>query len=115
MMKYTRVERDLPLILSTNYSGVLKWWIYASYAVHPIIQGHTGGGISMGRGFPIVTLINQKLNTLSSAKSYIFVVHDYIPAVCWKRYFMEAQGYQVMEDIFHQDNKSEILLEKNRK
>ena len=65
-MNFIRGERDLPLILSTNGIGVLKWWIDASYAVHKNIQGHTGGGISMGRGFPIVTLTNQKLNTSSS-------------------------------------------------
>ena len=55
IMKYMRGTRDLPFILSANGNGVLKWWIDSSYAVHPNMRGHTDGGISMGRGFPIVT------------------------------------------------------------
>ena len=30
--------RNLPLILSANGSGILKWWIYGSFAVHPNIR-----------------------------------------------------------------------------
>ena len=36
-------------------------------------------------------------------------------AVCWTRSFLEAQGYQVMENIVYQENKSSILLENNGK
>ena len=36
-----------------------------------------------------------------------------MPAVCWTRYFMEAQGYGIHENIVYQDNQSAILLEKN--
>ena len=38
-----------------------------------------------------------------------------MPAVCWTRYFMEAQGYGVKDNIFFQDNKISILLETNEK
>ena len=38
-----------------------------------------------------------------------------MPAMCWTRYFMEAQGYDVTENIGFQDSKSAILLEKNGK
>ena len=112
IMKYIGGKRDIPLILSANDSGsgFLKWWIDASYAEHPNIRGHTGGGMSMVRGFPIVTSTKQKLNTLSSTESVIFGVYDCMLAVCWTRYFMEAHGYQVMVNILYQDNKSAILL-----
>jgi hypothetical protein len=40
---------------------------------------------------------------------------DFMPAICWTRYFMKAQGYNVQENILFQDNKSSILLEKNGK
>ena len=43
MMRYIRGMRTLPLILSANGSGILKWWVDASFAVHPNIQGHSGG------------------------------------------------------------------------
>ena len=100
LMKYIRKKIDLAFILSANDSIDLKWWIYASYAVHKNMRGHIGEGLYMGRGFTIVTLTNQKLNTPISIESDIVVVHNCMSAVCWTRYFMEAQGYQVMEKIF---------------
>ena len=81
LMKYIRGKIDLPLILSSNDSGILKWWIDTYYAVNPNMQGHTGGGLSMGRVFPIVILTNHKLNIRSSTGSEIVVFHDFIPSV----------------------------------
>jgi hypothetical protein len=40
---------------------------------------------------------------------------DFMPAICWTRYFMKAQGYGVKDNVFFQANKSSILLEKNGK
>jgi hypothetical protein len=54
LMQYIRGTRKLPLILSANGSGILKWWVDASFAVHPNMRGHSGGGLSLGQGFPIV-------------------------------------------------------------
>ena len=48
LMNYTRGTRDIHLILSANGSGLLKWWIdasYATYAVHTNMRGHTCGGL----------------------------------------------------------------------
>jgi hypothetical protein len=95
--------------------GTLEWWVDAAFAVHPNMQGHSGGGLSLGRGFPIVSSTKQKLNTRSSMESEIIGADDFMPAICWTRYFMEAQGHQVQDNILFQDNKSTILLEKNGK
>ena len=84
MMKYIRGTRSLPLILSANGTGILKWWIDASFGVHPNMRGHIGGGLSMGTGFPIVTSIKQKLNTRSSTETEIVGVDDCMPAMLWK-------------------------------
>jgi len=83
--------------------------------VHPNLRGHTGGGLSLGRGFPIVNSTKQKLNTRSSTESEIVGVDDCMPAICWTRYFLQSQGYGVSENIVYQDNMSAILLEKNGK
>ena len=115
LMKYIRGTKSLPLILSANGSGILKWWVDGSFAVHPNMKGHTGGGVSMGRGFPIVSSTKQKLNTRSSTESELVGVDDCMPAILWTRYFLEAQGYGVQENIVLQDNMSAILLEKNGK
>jgi Reverse transcriptase (RNA-dependent DNA polymerase) len=115
LMKYLRGTRKMPLILSADGSGILKWWVDASFAVHPNMRGHSGGGLSMGRGFPIVSSTKQKLNTRSSTETEIVGADDFMPAICWTRYFLEAQGYQVHDNVLFQDNRSAILLEKNGK
>jgi hypothetical protein len=115
MMKYLRGTRTMPLILSANGSGILKWYVDASFAVHPNLRGHSGGGLTLGRGFPIVGSTKQKLNTKSSTETEIVGADDFMPAICWTRYFMKAQGYDVQDNVLYQDNKSSILLEKNGK
>ena len=115
LMKYVRSTKDLPLTLSANGSGMLKWWIDGSHGVHPTLRGHTGGGLSMGRGFPISASSKQKLNTRSSTETEIVAVDDLMPAILWTRLFLESQGYDVTENIIYQDNKAAILLEKNGK
>ena len=69
----------------------------------------------MGRGFPIVSSTKQKLNTRSSTEAEVVGADDFMPAICWTRYFLKAQGYNVQDNILFQDNKSSILLEKNGK
>jgi hypothetical protein len=115
LMKYLRGTCTLPLILSANRTGILKRWVHVAFAVNPNMQGHSGGGLSLGRGFPIVSLTKQKLITQSSTESEIVGADDFMPVICWTQYFMEAQGYQVQDNILFQDNKSAILLEKNGK
>jgi hypothetical protein len=100
LVRYIRGARTMPLILSANGSGILKWWVDASFAVHPNMRGHSGGGLSLGRGFPIVSSTSAD---------------DFMPAIYWTRYFMKAQGYGVKDNVLFQDNKSSIILEKNGK
>jgi hypothetical protein len=115
LMRYTRGTRTMPLLLSAKGSGILKWWVDASFAVHPNMRSHSEGGLSLGRGFPIVSYTKQKLNTRSSTETKIVGADDFMPAICWNRYFMKAQGYSVTDNVLFQDNKSSILLENNGK
>jgi hypothetical protein len=112
-MRYLRGTRTMPLILSANGSGILKWWVDASFTVHPTMRGHSGGGMSLGCGFPIVRSTKQKLNTWSSTETEIVGADDFMPAICWTGYFMKAQCYNVQDYILFHDKKSSILLEKN--
>ena len=38
-----------------------------------------------------------------------------MPMIIWVKYFLEAQGYIVSDNLLHQDNQSSIKLEKNGK
>ncbi len=115
LMEYLRVDRLRPLILSANGSGVLMWYVDASFAVHPNMRSHTCGGLTMGRGFPIVSSTKQKLNAQSSNESELVGVDDMMSIVVWSRYFLLAQGYGLTQNLLLQDNKSSILLERNGK
>jgi hypothetical protein len=43
-MKYClRGTRELPLILGGDNTGIVKWYVNASFAVHPNMRGHTDG------------------------------------------------------------------------
>ena len=51
LMEYLRVDRLCPLIMSADGSGVLMWYVDASFAVHPNMRSHTGGElISVSHG-----------------------------------------------------------------
>jgi hypothetical protein len=79
------------------------------------MRGHTGGGLTMGLGYPIVSSTKQKLNTRSSTESELVGVDDMMPSILWTRYFLKSQGYHVSDNIIFQDNKSTMLLERNGK
>ena len=81
LLEYLRVNRLCPLILSADGSGVLMWYVNASFAVHPNMCSHTGGGL--GRGFPIVSSTKQKLKIRSSTGELVSV-DDILPP-CWHR------------------------------
>jgi hypothetical protein len=115
LMRYIRGTRMMPLILISNGSGILKWWVDASFAVHPNMRGHSGGELSLGQGFPIVSSTKQKLNTHSSTETKIVGPDDFMQAICWTRYFMKAQGYAIKDKVLFLENKSSIFLEKNGK
>ena len=115
LMEYLRVDRLRPLILSAVGSGVLMWYVDASFAVHPNMRSHTGGVFTLGRGFPINSSTKQKLNTQSSTESELVAVDDMMPIVLWIQYFLMAQGYGVTKNLLLQDNKSSMLLERNGK
>jgi hypothetical protein len=59
LMRYIRGTHTMPLILSANGSSILKWWVDASFTEHPNMRGHSGGGLLLGRGFPIMSSTKQ--------------------------------------------------------
>jgi hypothetical protein len=83
------------------------------FAVHPNMCGHTGGGFTMGQGFPIVASWKQKLNTKSLTESKLVGVDDMMPIMLWTCYFPLSQECGIIENLLLQDNKSSILLEQN--
>jgi hypothetical protein len=112
-MRYLQKTVELKLKLESDGSGVIKWWVDASYGVHADMKGHTGGTMSMGKGSIYSVATGQKLVARSSTESELIGVHDVMPQIIWTSYFLQAQGQKVKDSIVYQDNMSSMLLEKN--
>jgi hypothetical protein len=112
-MRYLQSTVYLKLTLESDGSGIIRWWVDASYAVHMDMKGHTGGTMSMGKGSIYSMAGGQKLVARSSTESELIGVHDVMPQIIWTGYFLKAQGLAIIENILYQDNMSSILLEKN--
>jgi hypothetical protein len=78
-MKYLRATRTMPLTLEATYMNIIKWWVDASFAVHPDMQSHTGAVMTLGCG--------------AVSKGELVRVHKAMPRILWRRYFLETQGY----------------------
>jgi hypothetical protein len=113
VMRYLRGTEGMPLTLEADGTQVVKWWIDAAFAVHEDMKGHTGGGMSLGRGLIYGTSKKQKIVSRSSTEAELIGVYDVMPQVLWTRHFLMEQGYAVVDSVIHQDNKSAILLEEN--
>ena len=65
-MKYIQGTIVLPLILSIDKSGNIKWYVDASFALHKDMRSHTGGFITVLTGGDYVQSSKQRLKTKSS-------------------------------------------------
>jgi hypothetical protein len=113
MLQFIRATKDDYLTLSAASLHNVRWWVDASYAVHPDMKSHTCGALSLGTGVIYGTSKSQKLNVKSSTEAEIVGTDDVMPQILWTLYFLEAQGYKIKDNTLYQDNKSSILLETN--
>jgi hypothetical protein len=95
--------------LSADNLHYIKWYVDASFAVHPDYKSHIGATMAYRDGD------TQKLNTKSSTKSELVGVDDVSVMILWTKLFLEEQGYDINSNMLYQDNKSAILLETNCK
>ncbi len=47
MLQFLRATKDDYLTLSATSLHNVRWWVDASYAVHPDMNSHTGGSMSL--------------------------------------------------------------------
>ena len=114
-MKYIQGTIGLPLILSIDNSGNIKWYVDAYFAVHKDMRSHTGGLMTMGTVGAYVQSRKKKLNTKSSTEADLVGVDDVLTQVIWTRYFLKEQGHMIQDNVIYQDNQSAIRLENNGK
>ena len=69
--------------------------------------------MSMGKGAIVNIARKHKMNVGRSTESELVSIADVLGMIMWCKYFMEAQGYTIENNVLYQDNKSTILLAKN--
>ena len=101
---------DIPLTLEINDSGILYWWVDASFAIHPDMKSHTGATVSLGGGCPFSLSLRQWINTRTSTEAELVGVNDAMYLIIWTRLFLEGQGYKVIDNVVDQDIQTAMLL-----
>ena len=83
------------------------------FGVHWDSKGHNGDKMSMGKGDIVNISKKHRINVDSSTESELVSIADVLGIIMWCKYFMEAQGYTIGNNILYQDNKSTIMLSNN--
>jgi hypothetical protein len=107
--------KHLPFVLGADDTGIIRWWVDASSAVHPNMCSHTSATMSLGVGCPYSVSRMQKLNTHSSTESELVGINDTMLLILWTRNFLIGQGFHVADNVVYQENQSAMLLENNGK
>jgi hypothetical protein len=115
VMKYLNGTKEENLTLSADDLKVVKWYVDASFAVHPDFKSHTGPMMMLGKGAMQSIARKQKMNVQSSTEGEVVAANNAATMILWTKLFLEAQGYDVEKKIVYQDNKSASLLETNGK
>jgi hypothetical protein len=112
-MQYVKRTWDRVMTLSADDLHILRWYVDASFGVHPDFKSHSGAVLTLGKGAQQTISAKQKLNVKSSTVGELVACDDASTKILWTQQFMEAQGYKPKKNVVYQDNKQTILYLKN--
>ena len=115
LLRYLNGTKKLRLRLNAGRSvNVIKFYVDASFAVHPDFKSHTGAIMTFdGDGGAVQSVSRkQKLNSRSSTACEIIGTSDVAIIILWTKLFLKEQGIETVCYLY-QDNASSILLETN--
>ena len=95
LMKYLNGTKDKCLRIKADSISIIKWYVDASFAVHPDFKSQSGAVMTMGKGAVQSISRKQKLNTRSSTESELVGVDDVATMILWTKLFLEAQGFDI--------------------
>ena len=82
-MQYVKRTWKDVLTLPTHSLNVIKWYVDASFAVHPDFCSHTGVVVTFGKGAVQSGYLKQKINTHSSTALELVGCDDGIRKILW--------------------------------
>jgi hypothetical protein len=77
--------------MQTDIDVPIRWWVNASFGVHPNMRSHTGAVMSIGKRAVYGMSSKQKINTKSSCEAELAGVDDAIPMVLWTQQFVKRK------------------------
>ena len=83
VLKYFNGSRKYHLALSLDTMRVIKWYVDASFVVHPNFKSRIGGIMIWGTGVTQSGSIKQKLNIRSSTEAEVVSVDDMASNIFW--------------------------------
>jgi hypothetical protein len=83
VMKYLNGTKRENLTLSAFDLRVVKWYVDASFAVHPDFKSHTGTMMTLGKGAMQSIARKQKMNVPSSTEGKLVAVDDAATMILW--------------------------------
>ena len=113
LLYYVNETINMVRIIGTNGNKVLQTWEDTLYTVHRDMRSHTGATMLLGHGIIHHRSAKQKLNTKGSTEVELVGASEYIEWTLFAKCFLEKQGYDLKRNIFNQDNKSAMKLERN--
>ena len=102
VLQYILGTLYLKLALKVEDLSTIRWYVDASYTVHPDCKGHTGAVMTLGKGATTSFSTKQKVNVRSSTEGELVGADDALPQAIWSKYFIEAQGHTVNNNIGQQ-------------
>ena len=101
MLKYLNGNRKEKLVLLADNPHFIKWYLDASFAVHPYFKIHAGGLVTLGGGSIQYISCKKNLNTRSSTEAELIGADDTYTMVLWKWLLMVSQGYNIVNNILY--------------
>jgi hypothetical protein len=80
---------------------VVKWYVDASFAVHPDFKSHTSVMMTLGKGVMQSITRKQKMKMQSSTEGKVVAADNAATMILWTKLFLEAQGYDVEKNIVY--------------
>ena len=72
MIIYLKADKLRPWKLGADDSKDLMWYVDCAFGVHANYRSHTGGGLTMGKGFAVSVSRAHKLNTRRSTERRLY-------------------------------------------
>ena len=89
MMEYLKATSKMALKLRADDLQVVKWYVDASFAVHPDYRSHTSAVMTLDEGSIIAMSKKQKLNIRCSTEAELMGADDAATMISWTGLFME--------------------------